>query len=72
MVKIEFVKGGSPQYLDDQQLDIVVNALLHELTRYNEAYDLVCERNAKSSIEYAKKAVYEVFCKINSFTTDEE
>lgn len=70
MVKIEFVKGGRPQYLSNQQIDIVVNALLHELTRYNEACDLVCERNAKLSIEDAKTAVYEVFCKINTFTTD--
>lgn len=70
MVKIEFVKGGRPQYLDDQQLNIVVNALLHEMARYNEAYDLVCERNAKKSIQDARASVYDVFCKINTFTTD--
>lgn len=53
------------------EIDIIVDALLHEMQRYNEAIRMISDRNALKALETAKNDVYRVFTKVNMFTTDE-
>lgn len=65
-------KGKEPVWLDNQQVSIISDALMHEMERYNQAYSLVCDEHASASIEEAKGRVYDVFIKVISFLQDEE
>lgn len=66
--KPEEVKG----HLSDAEVQIVVDALLHEMERYNKAMDLVVDENARHAIDYAKKRVYRVFQTMNSLTAEDK
>ena len=57
--KPEEVKG----HLSDAEVQIVVDALLHEMERYNKAMDLVTDENARAAIEWAKKPLKELHTK---------
>ena len=53
-----------------QEIDIIVDALFHEMQRYNDAVKLISDVDACEAIAEAKQKVYEVFKKANSFTED--
>lgn len=58
--------------LNKKEVDIIVNALLHEMQTYNKALDLVSDKQATEALETAKNKVFNVFMKMNTFTTEEE
>ena len=51
---------------------IVMDALLHEMERYNKAMDLVTDENARHAIQRAKDKVYRVHQKVCRLLVDEE
>ena len=53
------------------EIDIIVDALLHEMRRYNDAVRMISDRNAINALEEAKGKVYKVFTKVNMFTSEE-
>lgn len=67
-MKPEEVKG----HLSDAEVQIVVDALLHEMERYNKAMDLVTDENARHAIGHAKERVYRVFQTMNSLAPEDE
>lgn len=68
MVRIE--NGAIVGSLSNEAIEIVSDALLHEMERYNEASALVTDNTARQAIEDAKHRVYEVFQTINQFIED--
>lgn len=62
---------ATTQHITDQEVTIIVEALLHEMERYNKALDLVTDENARHAIYEAKDKVYKVFQKMNCLTVDE-
>lgn len=58
--------------LNKKEVDIIVNALLHEMQAYNKALDLVSDKQATEALETAKNKVFNVFMKMNTFTAEEE
>jgi len=53
-----------------EEIDIIVDALLHEMERYNDAMTLVSDITARKAVEKAKNKVSVVFTKANSFTEE--
>ena len=68
MTKIQ--NETATKYLDKKDVDIITDALLHLMQRYNEVIDLIPDMQARNACENAKHKAYEVFKKINTFTTE--
>ena len=60
------------EHLTDEGVQIVMDALLHEMERYNKAMDLVTDENARHAIDYAKKKVYRVYQVMNSLMPEDK
>ena len=56
----------------DREIDIVADALLHEMERLNKALDLVTDEDARHAIQKAKDKVYRVHQKVCLLLVDEE
>ena len=72
MVHLERKNPEVREHLTDEGVQIVMDALLHEMERYNKAMDLVVDENARHAIDYAKKRVYRVFQTMNSLTAEDK
>lgn len=53
--------------LSNEAIEMISDALLHEMERYNQAEALVTDTTAKKAIEDARHRVYEVLQTINQF-----
>ena len=68
MVKIE--NQETTRTLTNEAINILSDALLHEMGRYNQAAALVTDTEAREAVERAKHRVYAVFQTINQFIED--
>ena len=68
MVKMENQKTTGT--LTNEAINILSDALLHEIERYNQAAALVTDTEAREAIENAKHRIYSVFQTINQFLED--
>lgn len=58
--------------ISDAGINIIVDALLHEMERYNQAIELVSDTMSRAALNEARHKVYEVFTLVNKFTYDPE
>ena len=58
MVELRQTHNGKENGLTDKELDIVLDALLHEMERHNTAADLVTDPQAREVINAAKNEVF--------------
>jgi len=72
MVHLERKNPEVREHLTDEGVQIVMDALLHEMERYNKAMDLVTDENARHAIDYAKKKVYRVYQVMNSLMPEDK
>lgn len=72
MVHLERKNPEVREHLTDEGVQIVMDALLHEMERYNKAMDLVTDENARHAIDYAKKRVYRVYQVMNSLMPEDK
>lgn len=71
MVHLERKNPEVREHLTDEGVQIVMDALLHEMERYNKAMDLVTDENARHAIDYAKKKVYRVYQVMNNLMPED-
>ena len=71
MVHLTRQNPAQAEHISDQEVTIIVDALLHEMERYNKALDLVTDENARHAIKKAKDKVYKVFLTMLRLTVDE-
>ena len=72
MVEMKQSANNAQQTITDEQLNIILDALLHEMERHNTAENLVNDETARDAIKAAKAKIYrtyQVFCKM---ITDDE
>lgn len=72
MVHLERKNPEVREHLTDEGVQIVMDALLHEMERYNKAMDLVTDENARHAIDYAKKKVYRVYQVMNNLMPEDK
>ncbi len=72
MVHLERKNPEVREHLTDEGVQIVMDALLHEMERYNKAMDLVTYGNARHAIDYAKKKVYRVYQVMNNLMPEDK
>ena len=72
MVHLERKNPEVREHLTDEGVQIVMDALLHEIERYNKAMDLVTDENARHAIDYAKKKVYRVYQVMNNLMPEDK
>ena len=73
MVHLERVRPMEvKEAISDREIDIVADALLHEMERLNKAMDLVTDEDARHAIQRAKDKVYRVHQKVCRLLVDEE
>ena len=72
MVHLERKNPEVREHLTDEGVQIVMDALLHEMERYNKAMDLVTDENARHAIDYAKKKVYRVYQSMNNLLPEDK
>lgn len=72
MVHLERKNPEVREHLTDEGVQIVMDALLHEMERYNKAMDLVTDENARHAIDYAKKKVYKAYQVMNSLMPEDK
>lgn len=72
MVHLERKNPEVREHLTDEGVQIVMDALLHEMERYNKAMDLVTDENARHAIDYAKKKVYRVYQVMNNLLPEDK
>lgn len=72
MVHLERKNPEVREHLTDEGVQIVMDALLHEMERYNKAMDLVTDENARHAIDYAKKKVYRVYQSMNNLMPEDK
>lgn len=72
MVHLERKNPEVREHLTDDGVQIVMDALLHEMERYNKAMDLVTDENARHAIDYAKKKVYRVYQMMNNLMPEDK
>lgn len=72
MVHLERKNPEVREHLTDEGVQIVMDALLHEMERYNKALDLVTDENARHAIDYAKKKVYRVYQVMNNLMPEDK
>ena len=73
MVQLERVRPMEvKEAISDREIDIVADALLHEMERLNKALDLVTDEDARHAIQKAKDKVYRVHQKVCLLLVDEE
>ena len=70
MVHLTRQNPAQAEHISDQEVTIIVDALLHEMERYNKALDLVTDENARHAIQKAKDKVYKVFQTVNRLTVE--
>lgn len=69
MVTIENKKSGVSYQMGNEQIDLILTALLHEMERYNKVLDIVTDENVIAACDVAKTRVYNVhrlFCEMLS------
>ena len=71
MVHLTRQNPAQAEHISDQEVTIIVDALLHEMERYNKALDLVTDENARHAIQKAKDKVYKGFLTMLRLTVDE-
>lgn len=71
MVHLTRQTPAQAEHISDQEVTIIVDALLHEMERYNKALDLVTDENTRHAIQKAKDKVYKVFQAVNRLTVEE-
>lgn len=71
MVHLTRQNPAQAEHISDQEVIIIVDALLHEMERYNKALDLVTDENARHAIQKGKDKVYKVFQIVNRLTVEE-
>lgn len=72
MVHLERKNPEVREHLTDEGVQIVMDALLHEMERYNKALDLVTDENVRHAIDYAKKKVYRVYQVMNNLLPEDK
>ena len=72
MVHLERKNPEVREHLTDEGVQIGMDALLHEMERYNKAMDLVTDENARHAIDYAKKKVYRVYQVMNNLMPEDK
>lgn len=72
MVHLERKNPDAREHISDDDVQIVMDALFHEMERYNKAMDLVTDDNARHAIQRAKDKVYRVYQVMNRMMADDK
>ena len=75
MVTLNNKKNGVTQYLNNNGVEYVLDALLHEMERYNKAMDLCTDAGVQKTCTDAKHRIFTVhrmFCQLLNDDDDEQ
>lgn len=72
MVHLERKNPDAREHISNDEVTIVMDALLHEMERYNKAIDMITDENARHALNKAKERVYRVYQVFNRLMPEDK